>query len=186
MPTPPIARAADGYFHPASEAEVVALVNYARSNSLQIRVRGATHSVALSIYTDPVAGLPINKTLEQVPPAGDNLNLALDQMIALDWIVAQVDPGFGFDHAVRRVDPIERDHLIEREVKIVAAGRDLLQRLVDRLAVNRIGVNAQRCGMRRAAHANLAIVGAGIVDQRDHLGLAGRVKISVSRTGNRR
>ena len=88
MATPPIARAADGYFHPASEAEVIALVNYARAEQRQIRVRGAAHSAALSIYTDPVDGKPINKTLEQVPPTGDNLNLALDQMIALDWIDA--------------------------------------------------------------------------------------------------
>ena len=88
MATPPIARAADGYFHPASEAEVIALVNYARAEQRQIRVRGAAHSAALSIYTDPVDGKPINKTLEQVPPSGENLNLALDQMIALDWIDA--------------------------------------------------------------------------------------------------
>ena len=49
MATPPIARAADGYFHPASEAEVIALVNYARANNRQIRVRGAAHSDRKSV-----------------------------------------------------------------------------------------------------------------------------------------
>ncbi|MGH6786375.1 MAG: hypothetical protein ACREBO_06055 [Novosphingobium sp.] len=86
MPTPPIPRAADGFFHPASEAEVIALVDYARANKLQLRARGATHSVAFSIYTDPVDGVPPNQTLEQSPPAGPNLDLALDKMIALTWI----------------------------------------------------------------------------------------------------
>ncbi len=103
MATPPIARAADGYFHPASEAEVIALVNYARAAGCQIRVRGAAHSAALSIYTDPVDGKPTNKTLEQVPPAGDNLNLALDLMMALDWIdeaggVVEAEAGVHLGH----------------------------------------------------------------------------------------
>ena len=104
MPTPPIARAADGYFHPADEREVIALVNFARANSRQIRARGATHSVALSIYTDPVGGLPVNKTLERVPPAGDNLDIALDRMMALTWIdeargIVEAEAGvhLGFD-----------------------------------------------------------------------------------------
>lgn len=90
MATPPIARAADGYYHPASEDEVIALVNHARTAGLQIRVRGATHSVAFSIFTDPVDGKPENKTLEFTPPAGPNLNLSLDRMIALHWIDEQL------------------------------------------------------------------------------------------------
>ena len=103
MTTPPIARAADGYFHPASEAEVIALVNYARANARQIRVRGAAHSAALSIFTDPVDGKPINKTLEQVPPGGDNLNLALDQLMALSWVdeatgVVEAEAGIHLGH----------------------------------------------------------------------------------------
>lgn len=86
MTQPPIERGSDGFFHPASEADVIALVNYARINKLQIRARGATHSIALSIYSDPVAGLPENKTLEQVPPKGSNIDIAFDKMMALDWI----------------------------------------------------------------------------------------------------
>ena len=86
MTTAPIPRAADGFFHPAKESEVIALVNHARENGLQVRARGATHSVSFSIYTDPVDGDPAdNKTLEQSPPAGPNIDLALDKMIALTW-----------------------------------------------------------------------------------------------------
>lgn len=76
----------DGYYHPKNEDEVIALVKYAAKNKLQIRTRGASHSTALSIFTDPVDGKPPNKTLTRTPPSGPNLNLSLDQMIALEWI----------------------------------------------------------------------------------------------------
>ena len=85
MTQPPIPQAEDGYYHPADEADVIALVQYAAANNLQIRVRGATHSVGWSIFTDPVNNVPENKTLEVAPPAGPNLNLAMDRMIALTW-----------------------------------------------------------------------------------------------------
>lgn len=81
-----IARGADGFYHPANEDEVIALVKYAAANALQIRVRGASHSVAWSIFTDPVDGNPVNHTLQRTPPTGPNLNLVLDKMNALDWI----------------------------------------------------------------------------------------------------
>ena len=70
MTAPPIAPGADGFFHPASEADVIALINYARAEGLELRGRGATHSVAWSIYTDPADGAPPNRTLEQSPPSG--------------------------------------------------------------------------------------------------------------------
>ncbi|WP_299193874.1 FAD-binding protein [uncultured Erythrobacter sp.] len=97
MSIPPIAMGSDGFFHPASEAEVIALVNYARAHNLEIRGRGATHSVAWSIYTDPANGTPPNRTLQQSPPPG-GINLAFDQMRALDWIdeaagVIEAEPG---------------------------------------------------------------------------------------------
>ena len=81
-----IARSGDGYYHPSTEEEVVALVQYAAANSLQIRVRGASHSTAWSIFTDPVNGKPENRTLDRLPPAGPNLDLVLDQMNGLNWI----------------------------------------------------------------------------------------------------
>jgi D-arabinono-1,4-lactone oxidase len=81
-----IHKGSDGYYHPQDEDEVIALVNYAAANKLLIRVRGASHSTAWSIFTDPVDGEPRNKTLARRPPAGANLDLILDKMIALDWI----------------------------------------------------------------------------------------------------
>lgn len=98
MTQPPIPRGPDGFFHPGCEADVIALVNYAREQRLQVRARGATHSIALSIYSDPVGGLPVNKTLEQAPPRGANIDIAFDRMMALDWIdedngVVEAEPG---------------------------------------------------------------------------------------------
>jgi hypothetical protein len=81
-----IPKGSDGYYHPKNENEVVALVKYAVKNKLQIRARGASHSTAHSIFTDPVNGKPENMTLTTAPPAGPNLNLAMDGMIELDWI----------------------------------------------------------------------------------------------------
>jgi hypothetical protein len=72
------AAAADGFHHPASEAEIVALVKSAHAHGLQLRVRGAAHSVSHAIYTDP-AGLPPDRVGVQAPPAGPNLNLMLDR-----------------------------------------------------------------------------------------------------------
>jgi D-arabinono-1,4-lactone oxidase len=81
-----ISKGSDGYYHPANEDEIIALVQYAAANRVLIRVRGASHSTAWSIYTDPVDGLPHNKTLAKRPPAGANLDLSMDKMIALAWI----------------------------------------------------------------------------------------------------
>ncbi len=97
MTTPPIAIGSDGLYHPANEAEVIALIKYARAEGLQMRARGATHSVAWSIYTDPVENLPPNRTLQQDPPSGE-VNIAFDKMRALDWIdeaggVIEAEPG---------------------------------------------------------------------------------------------
>lgn len=88
----------DGYYHPKNEDEIVALVRHAVAEGLQIRVRGASHSTAWSIFTDPVDGVPHNKTLVRRPPPGKNLDLILDAMIALDWIdeakgIVEAEPG---------------------------------------------------------------------------------------------
>jgi D-arabinono-1,4-lactone oxidase len=73
------APAPDGFHHPANEAEVVALVLRARRERLQLRVRGAAHSVSHAIYTDPAGERP-NRVGEQAPPPGRNLNLMLDRL----------------------------------------------------------------------------------------------------------
>jgi D-arabinono-1,4-lactone oxidase len=96
---PPISPAADGFYHPASEADVIALVQYARANKLQVRARGATHSIAWSIYADAAGGPnQPDKTLEESPPTGPNINIAFDKMADLAWIdetngIVEVGPG---------------------------------------------------------------------------------------------
>jgi len=52
---PVLARGADGFFHPSSEDDLIALVRLARRERVQLRVRGAAHSVAGAIYTDGAA-----------------------------------------------------------------------------------------------------------------------------------
>jgi hypothetical protein len=52
----------------------------------------------LSIFTDPVDGKPVNRTLNRRPPAGPNINLAMDRMNDLVWIdesagTAEAGPG---------------------------------------------------------------------------------------------
>ncbi len=49
----PPTRADDGYFHPRSEAEVVALVRWARASGRRLRVRGSGHSHAPAIHGAP-------------------------------------------------------------------------------------------------------------------------------------
>lgn len=98
MTTAPFPAGADGFYHPAKESDVIALIEFARSTGKQVRGRGATHSVAWSIYTDPTDNTPRNRTLEQSPPPGDEINIAFDQMRALEWVdeangVIEAEPG---------------------------------------------------------------------------------------------
>jgi FAD/FMN-containing dehydrogenase len=69
---------ADGFAHPATEEELVALVRGAYEEGRQVRVRGAAHSVSHAIYTDPLEGLR-NHVEQQTPPPGDNVNVMLDR-----------------------------------------------------------------------------------------------------------
>lgn len=104
-----VPREADGYYHPASEEDVAALIQYAAANGLQIRVRGASHSTAWSIFTDPVDGRPINRTLTREPPAGPNLDLVMDRMIDLVWIdekTGVIEVGAGIHLGPDPYDPI--------------------------------------------------------------------------------
>ncbi|HEX3174465.1 MAG TPA: D-arabinono-1,4-lactone oxidase [Solirubrobacterales bacterium] len=70
--------AADGFHHPSSEQELVDLVKAAYREGLQLRVRGAAHSVCEAIYTDAAGPRP-NRVNVQTPPPGPNLNLMLDR-----------------------------------------------------------------------------------------------------------
>lgn len=78
MSTDCIPRGPDGFFHPASEDELVCLVKQAYREGRELRVRGSAHSVSHAIYTDPQAGMR-NHVEQQSPPPGDNLNVMLDR-----------------------------------------------------------------------------------------------------------
>lgn len=96
----------DGFYHPSTESEIVALVQQAVSSKLGIRCRGAAHSVSHAIYTDSGTGyapLP-NEVSEQLPPQGPNLNLMFDKYTQLTWIdeangIIEVETGMhlGYD-----------------------------------------------------------------------------------------
>jgi hypothetical protein len=79
---------ADGFYHPASEEELVTLVKRAYQEGRELRVRGAAHSVSHAIYTDPLAGMR-NHVEQQSPPPGDNLNVMLDQYISFEVVDAE-------------------------------------------------------------------------------------------------
>ncbi|MEY4578068.1 MAG: hypothetical protein RL701_2771, partial [Pseudomonadota bacterium] len=51
-PTSAPSRLEDGYFHPCTEAELVALVELALQRQQSLRVRGSAHSIAAAIATD--------------------------------------------------------------------------------------------------------------------------------------
>ncbi len=99
-----IPRGNDGFFHPDSEEQIIHLIEFARKAEKKVRARGATHSVAWSIYTNPAGGRPFNQTLEQSPPDGDDINIAFDKMRALTWVneaagIVEAEPGInlGYD-----------------------------------------------------------------------------------------
>jgi len=73
---PAPSRGTDSYFHPASEEELQALVQQARREGRQLRVRGSAHSIAPAIYSD----------------GGRHMDVMLDRYI-----------GVSFDDACRRV-----------------------------------------------------------------------------------
>jgi hypothetical protein len=66
----------DGFHHPASEAELVALVKAAYRGGKRLRVRGAAHSISDAIYT---ASTEPNRVSRQTPPPGDDFNVMLDR-----------------------------------------------------------------------------------------------------------
>jgi len=70
-----VAVAADGFEHPASEEELVALVKSAYRQGRRLRVRGAAHSVSHAIYTSAQGR---NRVGRQTPPPGDGINVMLD------------------------------------------------------------------------------------------------------------
>ena len=73
-----ISAEADGFRHPSSEAELIALVKAAAREGRQLRVRGSAHSPSHAVYTDPAGDEP-NRVERQTPPPGSNVNVMLDR-----------------------------------------------------------------------------------------------------------
>ncbi len=76
MSTPPIEKDEKNYYHPSCEQEIIDLINYARQNSFQVRVRGSGHSMAQAIFTDECSLDYLDVCASA--PDGDNVNIMLD------------------------------------------------------------------------------------------------------------
>jgi len=74
-------READGCYHPASEAELAAVVRHAHDTGTQLRVMGSTHSVWRAIVTDQFNG-PLT------PPT--EFTVVLDRYVTV--FAAEIDP----------------------------------------------------------------------------------------------
>ena len=90
-------RGEHGFFHPASEAELIALVLMAAEQKLNCRVRGSAHSVSHAIYADPLSKIP-NRTNRQKPTPGSGVEIMLDRYRELRVIdeaqkIVEVDAG---------------------------------------------------------------------------------------------
>jgi D-arabinono-1,4-lactone oxidase len=93
----PPERDPDGFYHPASEDQLRALVMMAGREKRQCRVRGAAHSVAYAIYTDPLEAIP-NRVNQQTPPSRDQVDIMLDvhrglRVIDRDAKIVEADAG---------------------------------------------------------------------------------------------
>jgi len=73
----PPRRGEDGFFHPASEEELVALIVMASEKQSCCRVRGSAHSVSHVIYADPLWEIP-NEANRQGPTPGESIEIKLD------------------------------------------------------------------------------------------------------------
>lgn len=79
MSAPPIHKDKKNYYHPRTEEEIIALVNYARKNCFEVRVRGSGHSMPQAIFTDPCDLDKVNVLADA--PDGKNVNIKLDRYI---------------------------------------------------------------------------------------------------------
>lgn len=107
--TVPIVKDEKGFYQPASEEELIALVKKANSEGKQLRVRGAVHSVAAAIYTDPLVARDYAVDQESPPPT-DAINVMLNNYRGLRVLDAgqrlvEVDAGLNLG-----VDPMDPTH----------------------------------------------------------------------------
>jgi len=108
-------RGTDGFYHPARESEIIALIDHARNNGLTIRVRGSGHSVPEAICTD---GFPYQAVEDYVPEITSNsyptnfdsievdngqIDVILNKMNAISWsddkqyVTAEAGCHLGYD-----------------------------------------------------------------------------------------
>jgi D-arabinono-1,4-lactone oxidase len=73
------ARWNDGYFHPSSEEELIALVRLARSEGRSLRVRGSGHSIAAAIDSDGRA-----RAARAGQPSSRDIDVLLDRYTRVD------------------------------------------------------------------------------------------------------
>ena len=101
MSDPPIPKDCNNYYHPRNERQIIALVDYARENSFQVRVRASGHSMPQSIYTDECS---LDEVDVLAPaPDGDNVNIMLDRYADIisvdeDLKLATVEAGIHLGH----------------------------------------------------------------------------------------
>jgi len=93
-----IQKGEDGFYHPADEGEICALVKYAAANQLKVRVRGSAHSVRAAIFTGDFARPPLDEK---------NLDIFLDKMaqVQFDEAKQQVTVQGGCHLGVDPLDP---------------------------------------------------------------------------------
>jgi D-arabinono-1,4-lactone oxidase len=89
----------NGLYHPATEQDVIELIEYAIQNKLQVRVRGAAQSVLGGVYADgfnPAGGA-----------FGNNINIELDQMrgVSINKEKSQATVGGGCNLGFDPFDP---------------------------------------------------------------------------------
>jgi D-arabinono-1,4-lactone oxidase len=100
-----LARATDGFYHPASEAGLIELVQAANREGRLLRVRGAAHSVADAIYSRSVG--PERGAGHQTAPDGDGIDVMLDRYREwqLDDSTGRVTADAGINLGVDEADP---------------------------------------------------------------------------------
>src|SRR5438105_93910 len=67
----------DGYYHPATEEEIVLLIRYGRDHGKQVRAHGSRHSVPEAIGTDSPNA--VEHWSDGPPIDTDQINIALDK-----------------------------------------------------------------------------------------------------------
>ncbi|XP_065839012.1 uncharacterized protein [Oscarella lobularis] len=90
MSVPDIHRDRNNYYHPESEADIITLVNYARANAYQVRVRGSGHSMPQATFTDPCV---IDEVDVSAAAPEANVNMVLDrynEILSLDVTTKRV------------------------------------------------------------------------------------------------